>query len=172
MDFSFSPEQEAIRDAVGKICARFPDEYWLQRDREGGVPDDFHGAMARDGWLGIAMPEQHGGAGLGITEAALMMQTISQSGAGFSGASAGHMNIFGLHPVVRFGTPSRLRSCVDTVRHRRRLELHRDHYSPTVTAAWAACCQPSLAALDLAGERAIHTRSSESSRSMSTGFAT
>ena len=105
MDFSFSPEQQAIRDAVGKICARFPDEYWLQRDREGGFPEDFHGAMARDGWLGIAMPEQHGGAGLGITEAALMMQTISQSGAGFSGASAVHMNIFGLHPVVRFGTP-------------------------------------------------------------------
>jgi acyl-CoA dehydrogenase len=105
MDFSLSQDQLAIVDAVGKICARFNDEYWLQRDREGGFPDEFHKAMARDGWLGIAMPEQHGGAGLGITEAALMMQAISRSGAGFSGASAVHMNIFGLHPVVRFGTP-------------------------------------------------------------------
>jgi acyl-CoA dehydrogenase len=104
MDFSFTPEQIAIRDAVAKICVQFADDYWLQRDREGGFPDDFHRAMAQDGWLGIAMPEQHGGAGLGITEAALMMQTISQSGAGFSGASAVHMNIFGLHPVVKFGT--------------------------------------------------------------------
>lgn len=105
MDFSFTPEQLAIRDAVGRICARFTDDYWLKRDRDGGFPDDFHRAMAEDGWLGIAMPEQYGGAGLGITEAALMMQTISQSGAGFSGASAVHMNIFGLHPVVKFGTP-------------------------------------------------------------------
>ena len=105
MDFSFTPEQLAIRDAVGRICARFADDYWLKRDRDGGFPDDFHRAMAEDGWLGIAMPEQYGGAGLGITEAALMMQTISQSGAGFSGASAVHMNIFGLHPVVKFGTP-------------------------------------------------------------------
>ncbi len=105
MDFSFTPDQLAIRDAVGRICNRFTDDYWLRRDREGGFPDDFHSAMAQDGWLGIAMPEKHGGAGLGITEAALMMQTISQSGAGFSGASAVHMNIFGLHPVVKFGTP-------------------------------------------------------------------
>ena len=104
MDFSFTPEQEQIRDAIGKICARFPDEYWLARDRDGGFPEDFHRALAEAGWLGIAMPLEHGGAGLGITEAALMMQAISESGAGFSGASAVHMNIFGLHPVVVAGT--------------------------------------------------------------------
>ncbi len=65
--------------------------------------------MARDGWLGIAMPEQYGGAGLGITEAAVMMQAIAESGAGFSGASAVHMNIFGLNPVVVFGTEEQKR---------------------------------------------------------------
>src|SRR5690606_39211345 len=77
--------------------------------REGGFPDELHRALAESGWLGIAMPEAYGGAGLGITEAALMMQTISQSGAGLSGASAVHMNIFGLHPVVVFGTDEQKR---------------------------------------------------------------
>jgi len=104
MDFSFTPEQLAIRDSVAKLCERFDVTYWLERDRDGGFPDDFHRAIADAGWLGIAMPAEHGGAGLGITEAALMMQTISESGAGFSGASAVHMNIFGLNPVVVFGS--------------------------------------------------------------------
>jgi len=104
MDFSFSPEQRAVRDAILKLCERFDAQYWRDRDREGGFPDELHRAIAQAGWLGIAMPEAHGGAGLGITEAALMMQAISESGAGFSGASAVHMNIFGLNPVVVFGT--------------------------------------------------------------------
>jgi acyl-CoA dehydrogenase len=103
MDFSHSADQERIRDAIAKLCGRFGDDYWLKRDREGGFPVEFHQAMARDGWLGVAMPEQYGGAGLGITEAAVMMQTVAESGAGFSGASAVHMNIFGLNPVVVFG---------------------------------------------------------------------
>ena len=103
MDFSLTEEQQKIREAIAKLCERFPDDYWLKRDREGGFPADFHQAMAKDGWLGIAMPEAYGGAGLGITEAAVMMQAIAESGAGFSGASAVHMNIFGLNPVVVFG---------------------------------------------------------------------
>ncbi len=103
MDFSFSAEQIAIRAAIEKICAGFDADYWLKKDSGGDFPDDFHRAFARDGWLGIAMPEQYGGAGLGITEAALMMQTVAASGAGMSGASAIHMNIFGLNPVVVFG---------------------------------------------------------------------
>ena len=105
MDFGLSPEQEAIREAIERICARFPDEYWLKKDKEGGFPSELHQALAKDGWLGIAMPEEYGGSGLGITEAAVMMQAIAESGAGFSGASAVHMNIFGLNPVVVFGTP-------------------------------------------------------------------
>jgi acyl-CoA dehydrogenase len=103
MDFSLTPEQVKIQEAIAKLCERFPDEYWLKRDNEGGFPADFHQALAKDGWLGVAMPEEFGGAGLGITEAAVMMQAISESGAGFSGASAVHMNIFGLNPVVVFG---------------------------------------------------------------------
>jgi acyl-CoA dehydrogenase len=103
MEFSPSPEQERIREAIAKLCDRFGDDYWLKRDREGGFPADFHQAFAKDGWLGIAMPEAYGGSGLGIADAAVMMQAIAESGAGFSGASAVHMNIFGLNPVVVFG---------------------------------------------------------------------
>src|SRR5215475_7134254 len=104
MDFSFSAEQQAVRAAIEKICARFPDSYWLARDRDGGFPHDFHRAFAEQGWLGIAIPQAYGGSGLGVTEAAVIMQTVAQSGAGLSGASALHMNIFGLSPVVTFGT--------------------------------------------------------------------
>jgi len=104
MSFTLTQEQREIRAAVARLCARFDDEYWLRKDTEGGFPFEFHQAMAEAGWLGIAMPEAYGGSGLGITEAAILMQAVAESGAGFSGASAIHMNIFGLHPVVVFGT--------------------------------------------------------------------
>src|SRR5439155_26929521 len=99
MDLSFTPDQEAIRDQVAKICSRFDANYWLERDRQHQFPHDFVGALTEGGWLGIAMPPEFGGAGLGITEAALMMQAIAQSGACMSGASAVHMNIFGPNPI-------------------------------------------------------------------------
>ena len=104
MNFELSSEQQQIRDSIARACSPFDADYWLRKDREGGFPHDFHRALAEAGWLGIAMPQAYGGAGPGITEAAPMMQTISASGAGLSGASAVHMNIFGLHPVVVFGT--------------------------------------------------------------------
>ncbi len=106
---NLTPEQLRIRDAIARLCAGFDEKYWLERDRKGGFPEDFHTAVARDGWLGIAMPEAYGGAGLGIAEAAIMMQAVAESGAGFSGASALHMNIFGLNPVVKFGTEAQKR---------------------------------------------------------------
>ena len=104
MDFALTASQESIRDAVAKICARFDDAYWLKKDKEGGYPADFHKALADAGWLGICIPEQYGGSGLGILDATIMMRTIAESGAGMSGASAIHMNVFGLNPVVVFGT--------------------------------------------------------------------
>ena len=104
MDFSLSAEQLAIRAAVERICTRFGDDYWLAKDRGGGFPDDFHRAFADDGWLGVCVPQDYGGSGLGVTEATILMQAIAESGAGLSGASALHMNIFGLNPVVVFGT--------------------------------------------------------------------
>lgn len=109
MNFEQTADQQRIHDAVSRLCTDFGDDYWLARDREGTFPLDFHQALASDGWLGIAMPEDYGGAGLGIAEAAIMMQTIAESGAGFSGASTVHINIFGLNPVVVFGTEEQKR---------------------------------------------------------------
>ena len=109
MTFALTAEQLEIREAVARLCDRFGDDYWLKKDTDGGFPAEFHRAMAEAGWLGVAMPEEYGGSGLGITEAALVMQAVAQSGAGFSGASAVHMNIFGLHPVVVFGTDAQKR---------------------------------------------------------------
>jgi len=109
MDFNLSDDQLAIRAAVEEICRPFDDEYWLRKDRDGGFPEDFYRAIAGAGWLGIAMPAQYGGAGLGISEAALMMETVAATGAGMSGASALHMNVFGLQPVVVHGTDEQKR---------------------------------------------------------------
>ncbi len=105
MSFVLSDEHKALIAGVESLCGNYTDDYWLERDRDGQYPHDFHRDLAQAGWLGIAMPEEYGGSGLGMSEAALMMQAISRSGAGFSGASAVHMNIFGLNPVVVFGTP-------------------------------------------------------------------
>ncbi|MDE0943492.1 MAG: acyl-CoA/acyl-ACP dehydrogenase [Alphaproteobacteria bacterium] len=104
MDFSFTDEQIAVRDTIAKLCEKYDDAYWLARDTDGEFPEEFIKDIADGGWLGIAMPEEYGGSGLGVTEAALMMQTIAQTGAGFSGCSAIHMNIFGPHPLVVHGT--------------------------------------------------------------------
>ena len=104
IDFALSELQQSLRLAVEKICARFGDDYWLQSDRDGQFPDEFYRALAANGWLGVCIPQAYGGSGLGISEAAIMMETIAASGAGFSGASAVHMNIFGLNPVVVYGS--------------------------------------------------------------------
>ena len=103
MDFALTDNQQSIRDAVEVLCRDFDETYWLKKDREGGFPFEFHKAMADAGWLGVCIPEEFGGSGLGITEATIIMRTISESGAGMSGASAIHMNIFGLNPVIVFG---------------------------------------------------------------------
>ncbi|TQS43348.1 acyl-CoA dehydrogenase family protein [Cryptosporangium phraense] len=105
MDFRLNEDQQGIRDGVLEYCAQFDDDYWLARDREGTFPREFHSAMAKGGWLGVAMPESVGGAGLGITEAAVMMQAVAESGGGMSAASSIHGPVFSLQPVVEFGTP-------------------------------------------------------------------
>jgi len=104
MDFSLTEEQQAIQESVRKTVASFGDDYWLERDRTGEFPEDFYQAMARNGWLGVAMPEAYGGADLGVTEAAIMMMEVANSGGGMTAASALHINIFGPHPIVVFGT--------------------------------------------------------------------
>jgi len=169
-------EEQRIREAIAKLCAGFGDGYWLERERQGGFPEEFYQAVARDGWLGIAMPEIYGGGGLGIAEAAVMMQAVSQSGAGFSGASALHMNIFGLNPVVRFGTEAQQRrflpplirgeekACfavtepdagLDTTHLKTRAWREGDHYLLSGTKIWISTAQVAHKMLILARTTAI-----------------
>ena len=104
MNFEFSEQQLAIQDAVSRICRNFGEDYWLERDTDGNFPEEFVRAITEGGWLGIAMPEEFGGAGLGVSEALILAHTIARSGAGMSGASAVHLNLFGPNPIVVFGT--------------------------------------------------------------------
>jgi acyl-CoA dehydrogenase len=103
MDFTPDPDHEAIADAVGRVCAGFDDDYWARCDAEHAFPWDFYRLMAEGGWLGIAIPEEYGGGGRGITEAAIVLREVARSGAGMNGCSALHLTIFGLNPVVLFG---------------------------------------------------------------------
>ena len=104
MDFSISEDHRAIRDGVGAVVRRFDDEYWLTRDDDGEFPREFHRAMADAGWLGITMPPEYGGAGLGVTEAVIMLHEVASHGGGMAAASTVHINLFGPHPIVVFGT--------------------------------------------------------------------
>jgi len=104
MDFSLSEDHRAIRDGVSAVVRRFDDDYWLARDEDGVFPREFHMAMADAGWLGITMPTEFGGSGLGVTEACLMMHEVASHGGGMAAASCVHINLFGPHPIVVFGT--------------------------------------------------------------------
>src|SRR5690606_20739985 len=99
-----TPERQALRDAIRAICDRFDDDYWDELDREHRFPFEFAQAVAEGGWLGIAMPTEYGGAGLGVTEAAIMMQAVGNSAGAFAACSTIHINIFGLHSIVKHGT--------------------------------------------------------------------
>jgi acyl-CoA dehydrogenase len=99
-----TPERAAIRDAIRQLCEKFDDTYWAEKDRSHTFPHEFAKAIADGGWLGIAMPVEHGGSGLGVTEAAVMMQEVGHSAGAFAACSTVHINIFGLHSIVRHGT--------------------------------------------------------------------
>jgi len=104
MHIDLTPEQKAIDAGVRQLCQQFGDEYWSECDENSRFPDEYYREMARNGWLGITMPEAVGGAGLGVTEAALMMHAATSGGGGFAAASAVHMNLFGPHAIVVHGT--------------------------------------------------------------------
>ena len=115
MNFELSEQQESIREAIERICAQFDDQYWFDRDHDGRFPEELYRALADDGWLGMCISEEYGGAGLGVTEAAIMMQAIAQSGGGMSAASAVHINLFGLNPVAVFGNEEQRRRMLPPV---------------------------------------------------------
>jgi acyl-CoA dehydrogenase len=105
MDFSIDEDHEAIRDGIRRICADFPDEYWARKDEAHEFPWEFYDELAAGGWVGIAIPEEFGGGGQGITEASIMVEEIAASGAAMNGCSAVHLSIFGMEPVRRYGSP-------------------------------------------------------------------
>ena len=158
----FSEEQLDVRHAISKICCRFPDEYWAEHDESGAYPHELHAALAKDGWIGIALPEDLGGAGLGIAEATMMLQTISQSGAGMAGAQSIHANVYATQPVSKFATNEQRqrmlpklisgewRACfgvtepntgLDTLRLRTRAVRSGDGYTITGQKIWISSAQ-------------------------------
>jgi acyl-CoA dehydrogenase len=104
-DSLLSDTQLSVRQSIQKLCKQFPDTYWAETDRTATYPIDFRKAITAAGWLGITLPTEYGGAGLGVSEATVMMQTIAESGAGVAGAQSIHANIYPLVPVTKFGTP-------------------------------------------------------------------
>ena len=104
MDFGLTDDQQALRAGARELAARFPDEYWAERDERHEFPTEFYEAFAEGGWLGIAVPEEYGGGGLGILEAALLLEEVAASGAAMNGCSAMHLTIFGLNTVVKHGS--------------------------------------------------------------------
>ena len=111
----FTEEQLTVREAIQKICQRFPADYWQEHDQLEKDPHDFHAALAADGWLGVALPEEFGGSGLGISEATMMMQTISQSGAGMAGAQSIHANVYATQPLAEFGNKEILQKTIPNI---------------------------------------------------------
>ena len=103
MDFATTEEHQAIAEAVGRVCSKYDDDYWAARDEDGAFPEEFVKDMTDGGWLGIAMPEEFGGSGLGVTETAIMMRTVAEAGA-YQAASSIHLNLFGPMPIVVNGT--------------------------------------------------------------------
>ncbi|TIA50053.1 acyl-CoA dehydrogenase [Aureobasidium pullulans] len=158
----FSEEQLEVREAISKICSNFTDDYWLEHDQQEKYPHELHAALAKDGWIGIALPESLGGAGLGISEATMMLQTISESGAGMAGAQSIHANVYATQPVAKFATEEQLnrmlpklisgewRACFGVTEPNTGLETLKlkttalkdgDHYNVTGQKIWISSAQ-------------------------------
>ncbi|WP_175166205.1 acyl-CoA dehydrogenase family protein [Paraburkholderia fynbosensis] len=159
---TMTPDHAALKEAVQAVCDQFDDHYWAELDRTHTFPHEFCRAIADGGWLGIAMPTEYGGAGLGVTEAAIMMQTVGASAGVFAACSAIHINIFGLHSIVKHGTDEQkqrwlpgvisgeTRACfgvtepdagLDTSRIKTRAVRHGDHYVVHGQKIWTSTAQ-------------------------------
>lgn len=104
MSFELSEDQRLIRDSVAELVRKFDDQYWMEKDREHEFPTEFYRAIADGGWLGLCIPEEYGGHGLGITEASILAEQVSRSGGGMNAATSIHMSIFGMQPVIVYGS--------------------------------------------------------------------
>src|SRR6201989_1852493 len=99
MNFELTDDQELIRKSVGELASKFDDHYWMEKDQAHEFPQEFYDAIANGGWLGMTIPEEYGGHGLGITETTMVLEEVARSGAAMNGASAIHLSIFGMQPV-------------------------------------------------------------------------
>ena len=115
MNFTVDHDHDLIRDAVRGVCRQFDDTYWRRCDAEHRFPWDFYDAMASGGWVGIAIPEEFGGGGRGITEASIVLEEVAASGAAMNGCSALHLSIFGMNPVVKYGSDEMKRAYLPRV---------------------------------------------------------
>jgi len=162
MDFLLSDDHKTIIKAVEAVTKKFDADYWLSKDKHGGFPEDFYQAFASGGWLGIALPEHHGGSGLGVTEAALLMMTVASGGGAMAAASCLHMNIFGPNSIAVFGSEDQKRrwlpdiingTCkmcfgvtepdagLDTTRIKTKAVLNGDHYLVNGQKVWTSTAQ-------------------------------
>jgi acyl-CoA dehydrogenase len=101
VDFSSTPDQDAIREAVRDLCARYPDGYWRDLDSRNAYPDEFVKALTSAGWLGALIPAEYGGAGLGIAEAALILEEINASG---GNAASAHAQMYTMGTLLKHGS--------------------------------------------------------------------
>src|SRR5205807_6560951 len=106
MDFALTEQQELIKKEVAAVARSFSPEYWLEKDRKAEYPWEFLKAFAAGGWLGIIVPEEYGGSGLGVTEASILLHEVCAAGAGTSGASPIHFYLFPPLPLVKHGSAS------------------------------------------------------------------
>ncbi|WP_058853754.1 acyl-CoA dehydrogenase family protein [Nocardia jinanensis] len=104
MSFELTEDQRLIRDSVAELTRKFDDQYWMEKDRDHEFPTEFYRAVADGGWLGICIPEEYGGHGMGITEASILAEQVSRSGGGMNAATSIHMSIFGMQPVIVHGS--------------------------------------------------------------------
>ena len=177
MDLScFTEEQLTVREAIGTLCKQFDSTYWQQKDQTATDPHELHAALAKDGWLGIALPEQYGGSGLGISEATMMMQTIAQSGAGMAGAQSIHANVYATQPLAKFGSKDQIektipgiisgqyRTCfgvtepntgLDTLRLKTIAKREGDKYLISGQKIWITCAQQASKMILLARTTAL-----------------
>ena len=104
MSFELTEDQQLIRKSVAELAGRFDDHYWMEKDLNHEFPQEFYDAIATGGWLGMTIPEEYGGHGLGITEATILSEEVARSGGAMNAASAIHLSIFGMQPVVVYGS--------------------------------------------------------------------
>ena len=142
-----SESQREVREAVATLCSQFSNAYWQERDQTGTDPKDFHKAIAAGGWLGVALSEQYGGSGLGMAEASVMMQAITESGAGMQGAQSIHANVYAIQPLAMFGTEAQRATIIPKI----------------VSGEWRTCfgvTEPNVG-LDTTSLRTTATRTNE-----------